>query len=150
MTSKKLVKDFIVQKNIAVVGVSRKKSKFGNYIYRELKKKDYRVYPVNPKLEFAEGDKCYPDLSSIPEKLDGVVINVSPSQTEKVVQDVKAAGIKRVWLQQGSQSDEAIRFCKDNNIGCISNECIIMFTEPLGFIHSTHKWIWKVLGKLPQ
>ena len=77
MISKKLVEDFIAQKNIAVVGVSRKKSKFGNYIYRELKKKDYRVFAVNPKLEFTEGDKCYPDLSSIPEKLDGVVINVS-------------------------------------------------------------------------
>jgi len=57
MTSKKLVEDFIAQKNIAVVGVSRKKSKFGNYIYKELKKKDYQIFAVNPNLEFAEGDK---------------------------------------------------------------------------------------------
>ena len=150
MNSKQQVDDFINQKNIAVVGVSRKKSKFGNYIYRELKKKDYRVYPVNSKLEFAEGDKCYPDLSSVPEKLDGVVINVSPQKAVNVIKDANAAGIKRVWLQQGSQSDEAVKFCKDNNIDCVHNECIIMFTEPLGFMHRTHKWIWKVLGKLPQ
>ena len=150
MTSKKLVDDFIAQKKLAVVGVSRKKSKFGNYIYRELKKKNYRVYPVNPRLEFAEGDKCYPDLSSIPEKLDGVVINVSPQKAVNVVKDANAAGIKRIWLQQGSQSDEAIKFCEVNNIDCVSNECIIMFTEPLGFIHRAHKWIWDVLGKLPR
>lgn len=150
MNSKQQVDDFINQKNIAIVGVSRKKSKFGNYIYRELKKKDYRVYPVNPKLEFAEGDKCYPDLSSVPEKLDGVVINVSPTEAVNVIKDANAAGIKRVWLQQGSKSDEAIKFCEDNNIDCVSNECIIMFTEPLGFIHRAHKWIWGVLRKLPR
>lgn len=150
MTSRKLVEDFVSQNNIAVVGVSRKKSKFGNYIYRELKKKDYQVFPVNPKLEFAEGDKCYPDLSSVPEKLDGVIINVSPLEAVNVIKDANAAGIKKVWLQQGSQSDEAVEFCEHNNMDCISNECIIMFTEPLGFMHRTHKWIWNALGKLPQ
>ena len=150
MTSRKLVEDFISQNNIAVVGVSRKKSKFGNYIYRELKKKDYRVFPVNPKLEFAEGDKCYPNLSSVPEKLDGAIINVSPPEAVNVIKDATAAGINRIWLQQGSQSDEALEFCEYNNIDCVSNECIIMFTEPLGFMHRTHKWIWNVMGKLPQ
>jgi len=150
MNSKQIVDDFIAQKNIAIVGVSRKKSKFGNYIYRELKRKDYLVFAVNPKLEFAEGDKCYPDLSSVPEKLDGVVINVSPPEAVNVVKDANAAGIKRVWLQQGSQSDEAVKFCGDNNIHCVSNECIIMFTEPLGFMHRTHKWIWGIAGKLPR
>jgi len=150
MSSKQLVDDFINQKNIAVVGVSRKKSKFGNYIYRELKKKDYHVFPVNPKLEFSEGDKCYPNLFSVPEKLDGVIINVSPPEAINILKDVSAAGIKRVWLQQGSQSDEAVKFCEENNIDCVSNECIIMFTEPLGFMHRTHKWIWNLMGKLPQ
>ena len=150
MTSRKFVEDFISQKNIAVVGVSRKKSKFGNYIYRELKKKDYRVFPVNPKLEFAEGDKCYANLSSIPEKLDGVIINVSPPEAVNVIKDATAAGINRVWLQQGSQSDEAVKFCKHNNIDCVSNECIFMFTKSLGFMHRTHKWIWNALGKLPK
>ena len=150
MTSKKLVEDFVSQNNIAVVGVSRNKSKFGNYIYRELKKKDYRVFPVNPKLEFADGDKCYPDLSSVPEKLDGVIINVSPPEAVNVIKDANKAGIRRVWLQQGSQSDEAVKFCEHNNMDCVSNECIIMFAEPVGFMHRTHKWIWKALGKLPN
>ena len=150
MTSRKLVEDFVSQNNIAVVGVSRKKSKFGNYIYRELKKKDYRVFPVNPNLEIADGDKCYPDLSSIPQKLDGVIINVSPPEAVNVIKDANVVGIKRVWLQQGSQSDEAVKLCKDNNINCVSNECIIMFTERLGFMHRTHKWIWNIMGKLPQ
>ena len=75
MTSRKLVEDFISQNNIAVVGVSRKKSKFGNYIYRELKKKDYRVFPINPKLEFADGDK-QTELMEMGQKLQVYVLNV--------------------------------------------------------------------------
>ncbi|MBE0572094.1 MAG: CoA-binding protein [Ignavibacteriaceae bacterium] len=149
MNSKKLVEDFIAQKKIAVVGVSRKKTKFGNAIFKELKQKNYDVFPINPHIAVFEGDACYPDLLSLPEKVDAVIINVPPAQTEKVVREAKQAGINKVWLQQGSQSETAVKFCEENGIDCVSNECILMFTQPSAFIHRAHKWIWGVLGKLP-
>ena len=150
MNSKKIVEEFLAQKKIAVVGVSRKKTKFGNAVYRELKQKGYQVYPINPNINEYEGNICYPDLVSLPEKVDAAVINVPPAQTEKVVRDAKQAGIQKVWLQQGSQSDEAVKFCEENGIDCVSNECILMFAQPSAFIHRAHKWIWGVFGKLPQ
>ena len=140
----------ISQKNLAVVGVSRNSKKFGNVIYKELKKKGFNVIPVNPNADFIEGDKCYSDLFSLPVTVDGVIISVPPQQTEKIVQDVKNAGIKRVWMQQGSQSKTAEEFCYANNIDCISNECILMFAEPTAFFHRTHRWIRGIFGKLPQ
>lgn len=149
MNSKKSVEDFIAQKKIAVVGVSRKKTKFGNAIYKELKQKGYDVFPINPHITTFEGDACYPDLLSLPEKVDAVIINVPPAQTEKVVREAKQAGINKVWLQQGSQSETAVKFCEENGIDCVSNECILMFAQPSAFIHRAHKWIWGVLGKLP-
>ncbi len=149
MTSQKLVDEFLSSKKIAVVGVSRKKTKFGNAIYKELKQKGYKVFAINPNINVFEGDNCYPDLHSLTEKVDAVVISVTPRQAEKVVADVKEAGIKKVWLQQGSQSDAAIKYCEENGINCISNECILMFAQPSAFIHRAHKWVWGVLGKLP-
>jgi len=149
MNSKKSVEDFIAQKKIAVVGVSRKKTKFGNAIYKELKQKGYDVFPINPHITTFEGDACYPDLLSLPEKVDAVIINVPPAQTEKVVREAKQARINKVWLQQGSQSETAVKFCEENGIDCVSNECILMFAQPSAFIHRAHKWIWGVLGKLP-
>lgn len=149
MTSKNIVDDFLIQKKIAVVGVSRKKTKFGNAIYKELRQKGYNVFPVNPHMNDFEGDVCYPDLLSLPEIVDGVVINVPPAQTEKVVREAKEAGINKVWLQQGSQSEAAIKYCEENGIDCVSNECILMFAQPSAFIHRAHKWVWSVLGKLP-
>lgn len=149
MSSKKAVEEFLAQKNIAVVGVSRKKTKFGNAIYRELKQKGYNAFPVNPNMNSFEGDTCYPDIISIPQNVDAVVINVSPVQVEKVVREAREAGINKVWLQQGSQSEDAIKFCEENGIDCVSNECILMFAQPSAFIHRAHKWVWGVLGKLP-
>ena len=149
MNSKKMVEEFLAQKRIAVVGVSRKKTKFGNAIYKELKQKGYQVFAVNPNITNHEGDICFPDLHSVPEKLDAVVINVSPAQTEKVVREAKQAGINKVWLQQGSQSDEAVKYCEENGIDCVSNECILMFAQPTAFFHRAHKWVWGVFGKLP-
>lgn len=149
MSSKTMIDEFLEQKKLAVVGVSRKKNKFGNVIYRELKKKGFQVYPINPNTDIVEGDICYPDLFSLPEKVDGAVVNVPPAQTEKIVKEIKEAGITKVWLQQGSQSDDSIKYCERNEIECVSNECILMFAEPAGFIHRAHRWVWGALGKLP-
>ena len=149
MNSKKLVEEFLSQKKIAVVGVSRKKTKFGNAIYKELKQKGYNIFPINPNMQTFEGDACYPDLMSLPEKVDAVVINIPPAQAENVLREVKQAGISKVWLQQGSHSEAAEIFCEENGIDYVSNECILMFAQPSAFIHRAHKWIWGVLGKLP-
>jgi len=149
MNSKKIVEDFLSQKKIAIVGVSRKKTKFGNAIYKELKQKGYNVFPVNLNMQTFEGDTCYPDLLSLPEIVDAVVINIPPAQAENVLREVKQAGINKVWLQQGSQSESAVKYCEENGIDCVSNECILMFAQPSAFIHRAHKWIWGVMGKLP-
>jgi len=149
MNSKKLVEEFLAQEKIAVVGVSRKKTKFGNAIYKELKQKGYNVFPVNLNMQTFEGDTCYPDLLSLPEIVDAVVINIPPAQAENVLREVKQAGINKVWLQQGSQSESAVKYCEENGIDCVSNECILMFAQPSAFIHRAHKWIWGVMGKLP-
>ncbi|MGB5528728.1 MAG: CoA-binding protein [Ignavibacteriaceae bacterium] len=150
MNSKTVVDDFLSQKKIAVVGVSRKKTKFGNAIYREMKQKGYQVYPINPNMNVFDGETCYPDLHSLPEKIDAVIVNVPPAQTEKIVREVKKAGINKVWLQQGSQSDAAVKFCDENGIDCVSNECVLMFAQPSSFMHRAHRWVWGVFGKLPQ
>ncbi len=150
MITKTSVENFLSQKNITVVGVSRNTKKFGNTIYRSLKKKGYNVFPINPNTEKIEGDNCYPDLLLLPEKIDAVVINVPPEETEKVVQKVHQAGIEKAWMQQGSQSKVAEEYCSENGIDCISNECILMFAEPTGFIHRAHRWVKGVMGNLPR
>jgi len=149
MTIKAAVDDFILNNTIAVVGVSRGGQKFGNMAYRELKAKGYKLYPIHPTAEILEGDRAYPDFKSLPEKVSGVLIVVPPAQTESVVRDAASAGITRVWMQQGSESEAAIRFCQENDIAAVHGECILMFAGK-SFFHKPHRWVWQLLGKLPR
>jgi predicted CoA-binding protein len=150
MTSRASVDNFLSCKDIAVVGVSRKGSKFGNVIYKELKKKGIAIYGVNPSMESIFGDKCYNNLLELEGKIDGVINVVSPTKTLEVVKEVNKIGVKNIWMQQGSETEEAINFCRENGINEVHKECILMFAEPVKSIHGIHRWFWKLLGKLPN
>ena len=149
MTSKTAIDDFISQDTLAIVGVSRGGKKFGNTTFRELTAHGYKLYPIHPEAETLEGAKAYKNFDSLPEKVNGVIVIVPPAQTEKVVRDAAAAGIKRVWMQQGAQSDAAIRFCQENGIAEIHGECINMFAHDTASFHKFHRGLLKVFGRLP-
>ena len=150
MTSKSAVVDFLGQRSLAVVGVSRGGNKFGNTAYRELKAKGYQLVPVHPEAERLEGDRCAKDLASLPAPVGGVLVIVPPQQAEQVVQEAAAAGIQRVWLQQGAESPAAIRLAESKGMSVVAGECVLMFAEPTGFGHRAHRWVWGLLGRLPQ
>ena len=150
MTTKISIDSFLSQNKLAVVGASRSNRKFGNTVFKDLKNKGYKVYPVNVNAEEIEGEKCYPDINSLPEPVDGVVFVVPPHITELIVNDTIKAGIKHVWMQQGSESFKAIQSCKENDVNVIIDECILMFTKPTGFIHKIHRGINGLVGKLPK
>ncbi|MCJ7801500.1 MAG: CoA-binding protein [Candidatus Marinimicrobia bacterium] len=141
---------FLQCKNIAIVGMSAKNTKFGNLAYKELSKKNFTLYPIHPKAKKIDGAQCFANFNSIEDKIDGVLISVQPSVAEKVVKSAHEVGIKNVWLQQGALSDYAIQFCLDNGINVVHNECILMFAEPVKSFHKFHRWVWKIFGKLPK
>lgn len=143
------IADFLAQPKLGLVGVSRGGRKFGNTIWKELRAKGYTVFAVHPEARRIGGERCWPDLASLPEPVGGVVIVVRPEQTEQVVEEVRRAGIRRVWMQQGSESPAAVRACEEDGIAVVQRECILMFAEPVASIHRVHRWLWKILGKLP-
>lgn len=150
MITKASITEFLSQKKIAVAGISHTGNKFSNVVYKELKSQGYRLFPVNPNAENIFGESCYPNLRSLPEKVEGVLVITKPTATENIVREAHSLGIKHVWIQQGAESDGAIRFCKENGINVIHGECILMFAEPAAFFHRAHRWVWGVFGKLPK
>jgi predicted CoA-binding protein len=121
-----LIKEFMAQKKFAVVGATDNPEKYGNQITRNLKKRGYEVYPVNPRLEKVEGLKCYATLSELPVKVDVVDFVVPPAATEAILQECLELGLDRIWLQPGSESEAAIRFCQENNLKVVHDVCVMM------------------------
>lgn len=122
-----LIKKFIDKKNtFAVVGASRDSKKYGYQVYEDLKKAGYKVYPVNPNAEEILDDKCYPSLENLPTKPDVVDVVVPPKVTEQTVGVCKKLGITKIWMQPGSESENAIKFCEENGIDVVYGVCVMI------------------------
>jgi predicted CoA-binding protein len=154
-----LVRDFLAQKKIAVVGVSDKRETGCNAGYRRFKAAGYTVYAVNPRLTTFEGAPCYPDLKSIPERPDAVFILANPKVTEQIVQQCVDLGIKHVWMHclmgtkpglgasMTSVSPDAVQMCRANGITVIPGTCPNQFLKP-DFGHAMMRVMFRTLGFL--
>jgi uncharacterized protein len=145
-----LIKEFLALKNIAVVGVSSTGKGFGISVYNHLKERNYNVIPINIKGGTVNGNKFATSLKLLDSKIDGIITVVPPIETEKIVKEAKELGINKIWMQQGSESPNAIKFCQDNNIDLVHGECIMMFSEPVNSIHKFHRGVFKLFGKYPK
>lgn len=121
----KNIDEFLIQEKIAVVGASSDSNKVGNKVFRKLLSRGFTVYPVNPFATSVEGVTSYPSLKDLPEKVDGIVLVVPPSVTDKIVQEALDLGIERIWMQPGAESEEAVKVCQEKGICYIARECIM-------------------------
>jgi predicted CoA-binding protein len=102
-----------------------------------------------------EGDRCYPDVQSIPGGVDGVVIVTRPEVTERIVQQCSAAGIRRVWMHRSmgmgsSVSPEAVEYCRQRDITVIAGACPMMYGDDVDLGHTCLRWILRFTGGLPS
>ncbi len=112
---------------IALVGASNDKEKFGNKIYLDLKLKGYEVIPINPKEKFIEGDETCSSLNKMEKLPDIVNFVVPPSIAIIVAKEAVELGIKYLWFQPGSESNELENWLKSSNeIKYLINSCIMV------------------------
>jgi predicted CoA-binding protein len=121
-----LIKEFMAQKKFAVIGATDNPEKYGNQVIKNLKKRGYEVYPVNPRLKEVEGLPCYASLAEIPVRADVIDFVVPPGVTEEILKQCKELGFKRIWLQPGSESEAAIAYCNENNMKVVHSVCVMM------------------------
>lgn len=125
--NEELIREFLNKKNVfAVVGASRAPQKYGYQVYQDLKKAGYEVYPVNPNTDEISGDKCYPNLENLPVKPDVVDVVVPTKATEHIVRTCKKLRITKVWMQPGSESEAAIKFCEESRINVVHGVCVMI------------------------
>ena len=120
------VEEFTAQEALAVAGVSRHARGYGHEVWRRLQSKGIRAYPVNPKGDEVEGERLYATVKDLPEAVGGVVTVVPPERTLEVIQDCVEAGITRIWMQPGSESDEAIALAREKGMDVIANQCLLL------------------------
>lgn len=145
---------FLEGKRIAVAGVSRRGDTAANAILKKLRTCGYTVFPVNPNADVIDGAPCYPDIASIPDGVDGVVIATHPKVSAAIVRQCKDCGVARVWFHRsfgaGSVSEEAIQACEALGMDCIVGGCPLMFCDPVDVGHKCMKWWLQRSGRVPK
>lgn len=154
MSSMAVVRDFLAQKRIAVVGVSRDPKDFSRSLLRTLLDRGYEAVAVNPALESADGAPCFPSLAAVAPPVDGVLVMAPPAVTDQVVEECATLRIPRVWMYSaggdGAVSSQAVEDCHDHGISVVPGECPYMFLEGESWFHRLHGFIKKIGGAYPK
>jgi predicted CoA-binding protein len=154
-TVKEAAAEFLAHKRVAVTGVSRTPGTHAsNAVYQRLRQRGYQVFAVNPNAERVEGDRCYPDLGSIPGGVDAVVIGTRPGTAQATMRECEALGIRHVWMHRslgaGSVSDEAVAWGRQHGIRVIDGGCPLMFAPTADPGHRVMRWLFTLAGRVPR
>jgi signal transduction histidine kinase/predicted CoA-binding protein len=114
----------INNRRIAVVGISERKERPAYSVPAYLQSKGYQIYPVNPTLQEVLGEKAYPDLKSVPEPIDIVLIFRRSDMVPPIVEDAIQVGANVVWMQEGIINEAAAVAAREAGLQVVMDTCM--------------------------
>jgi predicted CoA-binding protein len=112
-------------KVLAVVGLSDKPERDSHRVAAYLQKRGYRVIPVNPKVKEILGERAYPSLREVPEKIDIVDVFRKPDAVPAIVDEAIAVGAKTVWMQEGIAHNASAEKARAAGLRVVQSKCIM-------------------------
>ena len=107
-----------------MVGLSANPERPSYIVAKYLKEHGYKIIPVNPNENTVLGQKSYPDLSSIPEKIDVVDIFRRSEDVLPIAREAIRIGAKAVWMQEGVKNEEAAAVAREAGLKVVMNKCM--------------------------
>jgi predicted CoA-binding protein len=114
-----------VCRTIAVVGLSAKRYRPSYGVAEYMQRAGYRIIPVNPHEAEVLGEKCYPDVESVPEPIDIVDIFRRSEFVPEIVEAAIRKGAKAIWMQEGVIHEEAARRAREAGLEVVMDRCIL-------------------------
>ena len=125
MNSDKEMKDILLStKTIASFGLSSSDEKESYWIVSYLKEQGYKIIPVNPTAKEILGEKVFPDLESIPDKVDVVQVFRKSEDVPPVVESAIKIGAKVVWMQEGIVNEAAAKTAREAGLQVVMDACM--------------------------
>jgi hypothetical protein len=149
-----LIEEFLAQKRIAMVGVSRNPQSFNAQLFEAFRRRGYDMVPVKPNVGAIVGVRSFARVQDVRPPVYAALLMTPPEVTERVVRDCAEAGVHQVWMYRGvgrgAVSEKAIEYCTQHGIEVIPGECPYMFFPGTEFIHRAHGFIRKVMRHYPD
>jgi len=123
-----LEENMLQMKIWAVIGANQNPEKYGNMIYRKLKRKGYQVFAVNPRYDSIDGDPCYKSLAELPVKPEVINMVVSPEIGQAFLKEAAALGIRNIWFQPGTYHEETGALVAELGLTAVQ-ACVLVATR---------------------
>ncbi len=132
--------------SLAFAGARRDGKGFGHQLLQELLNQGFRVVPVHPEAPSLAGQPCVPIFADLPGPMPAIIV-LPPAKTLAALEAAADAGLRQVWLQQGSESPEALRFAEVRGLEVITGACLFMYLPQVRGFHRFHRGLWRLLGR---
>ena len=150
LITKQQIDHFLDCKAMAIAGASRDEKSFSAQVANHLTKLGYRLWFINPQFGPDEKENCrVQSVSELPNDITHLLVLTPAIQTESVVAEAISKGIKNLWIQQYSETANALKMARDKGINLVHHQCIFMFSQPEG-MHKFHHRLKKIFGSLPK
>ena len=111
-------------RTIAVVGLSANWYRPSFFAAKYLQEHGYRVIPVNPNYTEVLGERCYPSIAAIPERVDVVDAFRKADEMPALAREAVAKGARVLWMQLGVRNDVAARIASDAGLDVVMDRCM--------------------------
>jgi predicted CoA-binding protein len=112
-------------KTIAVVGLSDSPNRTSYGVSQYMQSRGYRIIPVNPMVTESLGEKAYPTLSEVPEKIEIVNVFRRSEFVPEVVEEAIRIGATAIWMQEGVIHEAAAEKARTAGMFVVMDRCIL-------------------------
>jgi predicted CoA-binding protein len=119
------IKNFLSLKKVAVIGMSRSKSKAAHFVPKYLLENGFDIIPINPNSDEILTKKCYKEITEVEGNIDIVDIFRPSEDVLPFVRDAIKKNPKVIWLQEGIHNEEAENLAREHGIDVVFNRCML-------------------------
>ncbi len=140
------IAQFCQSESFAVIGMSKSRRNFAWAIYNSLIKAGKKVFAVHPGGGNSWGVQFYNSIESLPLLPGAAILCLNLKKQRGILPELKASGIERVWLQQGSFDNSILEEAERAGLNPITG-CALMYLPGASFIHRLHRFLYELFKK---
>ena len=137
---------FYQSESFAVVGMSKSRRNFAWSIHDSLVKAGKRVFPVHPEGGYSRDVQFYDSIESLPLIPEAAIIGLDLKKQDGILPELKASGIRKVWLQQGSYNNSILEEAERAGLNPVTG-CALMYLPGASFLHRLHRFLHELFKK---
>lgn len=137
---------FFASGKFALLGVSKSKRNFARSVYDAFSRSGLKVFPVHPAGGSSRDLELYPSINSLPEPVDSAILCYDTRKSGDVLAELKAAGVKKLWFQQGSYDNSVLDLARELEIDFYTG-CVLMYLPGTAFFHRLHRRLHELFSR---